>query len=83
VTVSATANLPHSDQRSQARPALRAQVGDTLIAGEGVGVTSARRGVIIAVTNADGSPPYRVRWLAGEYESLVFPGPGARVEKGH
>ncbi|MGA3155247.1 MAG: DUF1918 domain-containing protein [Streptosporangiaceae bacterium] len=31
----------------------------------------------------DGSPPYRVYWLAGDYESMIVPGPGARVEKRH
>jgi len=42
-----------------------------------------RIGEIIAVTGPDWSPPYRVWWLAGEYESLITPGPAARIEKGH
>jgi Domain of unknown function (DUF1918) len=42
-----------------------------------------RIGEIIAVPSADGSPPYLVRWLAGEYESTIWPGAGARVEKRH
>ena len=29
-----------------------------------------------------GLMPTEVRWLAGEYESLVFPGPGSRIERG-
>jgi len=33
------------------------------------------------VTGQDGSPPYLVRWLAGEYESRISPGAGARIEK--
>lgn len=83
MTLSATADLPHRDLRSQPSTTLRAQVGDTLIA-EGAGLAGTPRiGEIVAVTNADGSPPYRVRWLAGDYESLIFPGPGTRVEKGH
>ena len=35
------------------------------------------------MSSPDGSPPYRAGWLAGEYESLISPGPGAHVEKGH
>jgi hypothetical protein len=62
---------------------LRAKVGDTLIV-EREGMFGAPRiGEIIAVIGPDGSPPYRVRWLAGEYESVVLPGPDARVEKRH
>jgi hypothetical protein len=54
-----------------------------MVVAEGAGVAGIPRiGEIVAVTKADGSPPFRVRWLAGEYESLVFPGPGARIEKG-
>ncbi len=59
----------------------RANVGDTLLIGAGNGVP--RIGEIIGVTTPDGSPPYRVRWLAGEYESVISPGPGARIVKGH
>jgi hypothetical protein len=68
-----------------ARPAaaLKAEVGDTLIVGTGGAAGTARIGEIIAVTGPDGSPPFRVRWLAGEYESLIRPGRGARVQKGH
>jgi uncharacterized protein DUF1918 len=59
---------------------LRASVGDTLVLGEDL--RNARIGEIVAVPSGDGSPPYRVRWLAGEYESLIFPGPGAHIRKG-
>lgn len=62
---------------------LRAEVGDTLIVDDGGLGGIPRIGEIVAVTGPDGAPPYRVRWLAGEYESLVFPGLGARVQKGH
>jgi len=58
-------------------------VGDTLVIGDDDTGRTPRIGEIIAVPNPDGSPPYRVRWLAGEYESLIFPGPSARVRKRH
>jgi len=40
-----------------------------------------KRQTIIAVTGQDGSPPYLVHWLAGEYESRISPGEGTRIEK--
>ena len=76
-----TADPPSSDLRSQPDTPLRAHVGDSLIT-EDSGVAGIPRiGEIVGVASLDGSPPYRVRWLAGEYESLVFPGPGARIKK--
>jgi Domain of unknown function (DUF1918) len=39
-----------------------------------------RIGVITEVRHPDGTPPYLVRWLDRDHESLVFPGPDARVE---
>jgi hypothetical protein len=38
-----------------------------------------RLGVIVAVYGRDGAPPYFVRWIAGDYESRVHPGPGERA----
>ena len=64
-------------------PALHAEAGDTLVMGAEGTAGFPRTGQILAVLGPGGSPPYRVRWLAGEYESRVTPGPGARVEKGH
>ena len=32
------------------------------------------------LAHPDGSPPYTVRWLNDDHESVVFPGPDARVE---
>jgi hypothetical protein len=69
--------VPAGDQ------ALRAEAGDTLVMTAEETARFPRIGQILAVLGPDGSPPYRVRWLAGEYESQVTPGPGARVEKGH
>lgn len=39
----------------------------------------ARRALIIEVRGTDGSPPYLVRWLDDDRETLVFPGPDAHV----
>ncbi len=61
---------------------LRAMVGDTLVIGSGDDA-AARTGEIIAVVGPHGSPPYRVRWLVGEYESMIIPGHGAHVREGH
>lgn len=60
---------------------LTAEVGDTLVIdGEAIAGVP-RSGEITAVGGPDGSPPYHVRWLAGDYESVIVPGPGARVDK--
>jgi hypothetical protein len=59
---------------------MKAQVGDCLII-EGAEPGEPRRiGTIVALRNADGSPPYIVHWVTGDYDSLVRPGPGARIE---
>lgn len=39
-----------------------------------------RQGEILEVTHTDGSPPYRVRWVDDDHESIVFLGPDARIE---
>lgn len=61
---------------------LHAEAGDTLVI-EVPGTGAPRIGRILDVLGVAGAPPYRVRWLAGEYESVVTPGRGARVERGH
>jgi len=76
-----TADVPHHGPLPHTP--LRAHVGDTLVIEEENTSGTPRIGRILAVSSPDGSPPYRVRWLAGEYESFIYPGPGARVEKGH
>lgn len=59
---------------------MKAQVGDHLIM-EATHVGETRRtGVVLVLHHADGTPPYRVRWLPDGHESLVFPGPDARIE---
>jgi hypothetical protein len=55
-----------------------ARVGDWLVPdGE-----SARAGLIIGVRNADGSPPYVIKWQSDGHIALVFPGPYARIVPG-
>lgn len=59
---------------------MKAQVGDRLVV-EGTRLDDPRRvGQIVEVSHPDGSPPYLVRWEGSDEETLVFPGPDARVE---
>ncbi len=60
---------------------LRAEVGDLLVIDQGGMAGTPNIGVIIDVLGRDGSPPYLVRWIAGEFESTVVPGEGAHIEK--
>jgi hypothetical protein len=60
---------------------MMAKVGDRLVL-EGTHVGDHRRaGLIIEVRNADGTPPYLVRWLDDGHEAFVYPGVGARIEQ--
>jgi hypothetical protein len=56
---------------------MHAHVGDRLIPNG----DDSRAGLIIAVPEEDGSPPYVVRWANG-HVALVFPGPYARLVRG-
>ncbi|MCM3847697.1 DUF1918 domain-containing protein [Pseudonocardia sp. DR1-2] len=59
---------------------MHAQVGDWVVI-EGRYLDDRRRqGRIIEVPHADGTPPYRVRWVEDDHETLVFPGPEAHIE---
>jgi hypothetical protein len=54
---------------------VQARVGDRLLPdGE-----QRRAGVIIGLRNADGSPPYVVKWLSDGHIALVSPGPYTKV----
>jgi Domain of unknown function (DUF1918) len=54
---------------------MKARVGDRLLPdGE-----QRRAGVIIGLQNADGSPPYVVKWLSDGHIALVFPGPYTKI----
>ncbi|MDT5011046.1 MAG: hypothetical protein QOH57_2663 [Mycobacterium sp.] len=57
---------------------MQARTGDVLIVeGNTVG-RPARRGTILEVRSASGTPPYWVRWDDG-HEGLAFPGPDAHI----
>jgi hypothetical protein len=55
--------------------AMEAHLGDRLMPDGDHG----RAGVIIGFRNADGSPPYVVKWLRDGHIALVFPGPYTQV----
>lgn len=60
---------------------MKAQVGDRLVI-DGTNLGDRRRvGVVTGLAHPDGSPPYLVRWLEDDHETLVFPGPTAHVER--
>lgn len=62
---------------------MKAHVGDRLVL-EAIHVGEPRRvGVITELRHRDGTPPYIVRWLDTDRESMVFPGSEARVEPPH
>jgi Domain of unknown function (DUF1918) len=59
---------------------MKALVGDRLVI-NGTNLGDRRRvGIVIGVAHPDGSPPYVVRWLEDDHESVVFPGPTAHLE---
>ncbi|WP_371785474.1 DUF1918 domain-containing protein [Streptosporangium subroseum] len=58
---------------------MKAAVGDELVIESAHEGEARRVGVIVELRNDDGSPPYVVRWLHVEQETLVFPGPDAHV----
>ena len=57
---------------------MKAQLGDRLIP-DG---DHCRAAVVIGMRNADGSPPYVVKWLSDGHIALVSPGPYTRVVRG-
>jgi Domain of unknown function (DUF1918) len=57
---------------------MKAQAGDRLLPDGDLH----RAGVIISLPNADGSPPYVVRWMSDGHIALVFPGPYTHVIRG-
>jgi len=58
---------------------MNGHVGDRLVVERTQG-GSRRVGIIVALAHADGSPPYRVRWLDTGHESLVFPESDSHIE---
>ncbi|MET9342912.1 DUF1918 domain-containing protein [Nonomuraea sp. NPDC003804] len=60
---------------------MKAAVGDRLVV-EGAHQGDERRvGIIVSLHHDDGTPPYLVRWLDDDRETLVYPGPDAHVEQ--
>jgi hypothetical protein len=57
---------------------MQAQQGDWLVVHSHKDGGHARRAEIIA-THAGGEPPFTVRWVGEDRESVVFPGPDAEV----
>jgi hypothetical protein len=57
---------------------MQAHSGDWLVVRSHTDGGHVRKGAIIA-THADGAPPYSVRWLDDDRESVVFPGPDAQI----
>jgi hypothetical protein len=57
---------------------MKARVGDRLLP-DG---DRCRAAVIIGLQNADGSPPYIVKWLSDGHIALVSPGPYTKVVRG-
>jgi hypothetical protein len=58
---------------------MKAHAGDRLVVMSRHLDEMMEEGEILEVQGPDGDPPFLVRWEGGERESLVFPGPDARV----
>ena len=58
---------------------MKADMGDRLATG---GPDGQRECLIIGLPQADGSPPYVVRWLSDGHVALVFPGPYTKLVRG-
>jgi hypothetical protein len=65
-----------------AKVPLPAEIGDTLVIDQPGGARQPRIGEITAGPGPDGSPPYRVYWLAGDYEFTIKPGPAREWRSG-
>jgi hypothetical protein len=58
---------------------MQAHVGDWIDLPEGPGHPHLRRGLVVGVNHPDGTPPYHVRWLDDERESVLIPPPDAHI----
>jgi hypothetical protein len=56
-----------------------AQVGDRIVLEPQHAGDDRRVGIITAAGQADGAPPYQVRWLDTGRTTLIFPGPEAHI----
>lgn len=59
---------------------MQAHVGDWLVVESRLLDEPRRQGEVVGLVHPDGTPPYQVRWVEDDHESLVFPGPDARIE---
>lgn len=57
---------------------MKAHPGDWIIMHSHTDGGPLRKAEVIT-TGADGAPPYTVRWIEDDRESVVFPGPDAQV----
>jgi hypothetical protein len=57
---------------------MKAHPGDWIIMHSHTDGGPVRKAEVIA-TGADGAPPYTVRWIEDDRESVVFPGPDAQI----
>ena len=67
-------------QRTVEEDAMKAAPGDRLVVASTHVDEPAREGEILEARGADGGPPFLVRWSDNGHETLVFPGPDARVQ---
>lgn len=81
MTVPIGADTPHPRSWVARGKELHAEPGDILII-DGAGMAGLPLiGIITGVPSQDGTPPYLVHWTAGDYDSRVTPGSGARIER--
>jgi hypothetical protein len=58
---------------------MKADVGDRLVI-KGHRIHEADRDAeILEVRGPDGTPPYRIRWSDSDHDTLLYPGPDARI----
>ncbi|TDU79761.1 DUF1918 domain-containing protein [Streptomyces sp. KS 21] len=62
---------------------MHAEVGDQIVVGAPAVGTPGRDGEVIALHDADGTPPYDVRWSDAGRTTVFFPGPDAHVRHLH
>jgi Domain of unknown function (DUF1918) len=67
-------------QRTVEEDAMKAAPGDRILVASTHVDEPAREGEVLEAHGADGGPPFLVRWADNGHETLVFPGPDARVQ---
>lgn len=59
---------------------MHAHVGDWIVVESGHLNGHRRRGQVVRLEHPDGTPPYVVRWIEDDRETVFFPGPETHVE---